>query len=81
MGCGCPNLALSSYQLGTKRDRSDSDGTPLYFLESNRFDLRMWRSFRAFCLGVTGFTNPPIGEALVTRHAQEVFGALCIADL
>lgn len=26
--------------------------------------LRMGKSRRAFCLGVTGFTNPPIGKVL-----------------
>jgi hypothetical protein len=43
--------------------------------------LRFIRSLRAFCLGVDGFTSPPIGQALVSGHAERIFGALGIADL
>ena len=31
------------------------------------------------CLSVTGFTNPPIGEALVTDGSEQHFGAFGIA--
>lgn len=43
--------------------------------------FRINRILRAFCLGVTGFTNPPIGDSLIARHAQQVFGAFGIGDL
>ncbi len=43
--------------------------------------FRLLRSRLACCLGVTGFTNPPIGEALVASVAQQVFGAFCIRYL
>lgn len=29
---------------------------------------------------MTGFTNPPIGKALVASHAKQIFGAFCIRD-
>lgn len=34
------------------------------------FFLRFLRSLRAFCLGVTGFTSPPISETLATDSFQ-----------
>jgi hypothetical protein len=44
--------------------------------------LRLFeRIFRAFCLGVTGFTNPPIGQTLVASLTEKIFGAFCVADL
>jgi hypothetical protein len=43
----------------------------------SRFHLR---NALAFCLGVLGFTNPPIGKALITCTAKQVFGALRIGD-
>lgn len=39
------------------------------------------RILRAFCLGVTGFTNPPIGQTLVASLTKKIFGTFCIADL
>ena len=54
---------------------SDSDGTPLYFLESNRFDLRMWRSRLAFCLGVFGLVSASIGKTLAFNSLHDGFGA------
>src|SRR5690606_15819992 len=36
---------------------------------------------RAFCLGVTGFTNPQIGEALASDHGKQLIVTLGIADL
>jgi hypothetical protein len=40
--------------------------------------LRLLISFRAFCLGVIGFTSPPIGEALVAGHAKNIYRAFGI---
>jgi hypothetical protein len=39
------------------------------------------RNFKAFCLGVIGFTNPPAGEALVARTTKQVFRALGVGNL
>ena len=33
-----------------------------------------------FCLGVTGFVNPPIGKVLAFDAAHDVVGALCIVE-
>jgi hypothetical protein len=43
--------------------------------------FRFHRSFRAFCLGVIGFTNPPIGKALVAGGCKKLFSALGIGNL
>ena len=46
-----------------------------------------WRLVRqrmkafAFCLGVTGFTNPPIREALAPDAFEGLGGALVVLDL
>ncbi len=81
MGCGVTFQRSPIGRRARGRGHSDSDGMLNYFRESNRFFLRLWRSRRAFCLGVIGFTNPPIGKALIASHAKQVFGAFCIADL
>lgn len=42
----------------------------------------MERSLRAFCLGVSGITNPPIDQTLVASLTKtKIFGAFCIAGL
>lgn len=36
---------------------------------------------RAFCLGVPGFTSPPIGQALATDHGQQIVVPFGFGDL
>ncbi len=43
--------------------------------------MRHRRKRRAFCLGVTGFTNPPIGEAFAPDALEGLVGALVVLDL
>lgn len=50
-----------------------------YSLESSRL-RRFARRRRAFCLRVTGFTNPPIGQALAFDPAQGFVGAKFVID-
>ena len=38
----------------------------------------MRRNLRAFCLGVRGFTNPPISKAFAFDHFQQLIGAFGI---
>ena len=45
------------------------------------FLLHLRRIARAFCLGVSGVINPPIGQSLVAGHAKQIGGAFCIRDL
>lgn len=42
---------------------------------------RFQSSFRTFCLGVIGFTNPPIGKALVASSGKKLFRAFGIRNL
>jgi hypothetical protein len=35
----------------------------------------------AFCLGVTGFTNPPIGKALAFDHGEQLVVAFGVGHL
>lgn len=41
----------------------------------------MCKSLRAFCLGVIGFTNPPIGKALAFNLGKQLVVALVVGDL
>jgi len=43
--------------------------------------LRQRLNAVVFCLGVIGFTNPPTGQALVSRATKQIGGAFCVADL
>lgn len=36
---------------------------------------------RAFCLGDTGFTNPPIGKALAASRGEQLVVALGVPDI
>ena len=40
----------------------------------------LWRMRLDFCLCVTGFTNPPIGQTLAANSFQKHVGALIIGD-
>jgi len=42
--------------------------------------LRFHRSFLAFCLGVTGFTNPPDRSGLATMASSSNVGAFADPD-
>ena len=44
------------------------------------FFLRLWSSLRPFCLGVTGFTNPPIGEALAFDAFHKLLHAHSVGE-
>ena len=44
------------------------------------FRSRTARRRRAFCLGVNGFTNPPIGQPLATDGFKQHVGALAVED-
>lgn len=50
-------------------------------VEAYNLFLRCQSNLRAFCLGVTGFANPPIGQTLVSSLTKNIFGAFCIANL
>lgn len=62
----------------TRSFASRGEGPPPHYSQAAFLALRS--SLRAFCLGVTGFTNPPIGQALVASIAQQVGRAFCIAN-
>ena len=77
MGCG---LSDRRKRADTRvRSRPHVESGPVRYFESSCF-LRQRRKCLAFCLGVTGFTSPPIGEALSLDALHGEGHAFGIAD-
>lgn len=70
---GCIKAAVTANHRGFSMERTKNRPCKLNPVSCPVFTITfscVWRAvFRAFCLSVTGFTNPPIGQALVAGHS------------
>lgn len=84
--CGLVAVTAANFRFAAVCIRMDTEhwgqGSFLVSPTIHRSDFfRFPNNRRAFCLGVTGFTNPPISQALVAGHAKQIGGTVGVGDL